>query len=340
MRKLILLAGAVVLLVAAPVSVTAKTVTVDISKAGFVPAAVTIQTGDTVTFTNKDTANHQVVCATCPFTSPVLTPNQSFPFTFTKVGKFNLVDPLNKNKKATVTVAAAPATLTVSAAPRTLNYGAPTTVSGTLSTALANQKVDILAQPCGENAAKAVGTVTTGTGGAFTYHAQPTLNTIYQARVGAGAQRRHEPCGQRVDPPDREVAAERGAQVHHTGGRGSVVRRQGRRLPALGCKTAPLDPCEDRVPRLPVCGHDSAGSDDRQQRDVRSGPSERSQRARRPGVRSGRPVLPRREVPDDSQLVHGPGPGTMSRDLVPSYFAWSKRCCTAFQLTTSHHAFR
>ena len=52
-----------------------------------------------VTWTNKDTANHQVVCATCPFTSPVLAAGQTFTFTFTKAGKFATVDPLNKNKK-------------------------------------------------------------------------------------------------------------------------------------------------------------------------------------------------------------------------------------------------
>jgi plastocyanin len=187
MRKLILLAGAVVLLVAAPAPAsTSKTVTVDISKAGFVPGNVTIQAGDVISWTNKDTANHQVVCATCPYTSPVLAPNANASFVFTKVGKFNVVDPLNNNKKATVTVNAAPATLTVAAAPRTVNYGGSTTVSGTLSTAQANQKVDIMAQPCGENNAKAVGTVTTGAGGAFTFHAQPTLNTIYSAKFGAG----------------------------------------------------------------------------------------------------------------------------------------------------------
>ena len=55
-------------------------------------------------------------------------------------------------------------------------------MAGVLSTAAAGQKVDILAQPCGDNAAKAVATVTTTTGGNFTYQAQPTLGTQYQAR--------------------------------------------------------------------------------------------------------------------------------------------------------------
>jgi plastocyanin len=180
MRKLILLAGVVALLAAAPAP--AKTVAVDISKLGFVPAAVTVQTGDAVVWTNKDTTNHQVVCTKCPFTSPVLAPGQTFQFTFTKAAKFTVIDPLNKNKRGTVTVNQAPATVTLTPSPRVATYGTATTLSGTLSTGQANQKVDVLAQACGENASKPVATVTTTTGGAFTYKAQPTLKTSYQAR--------------------------------------------------------------------------------------------------------------------------------------------------------------
>jgi plastocyanin len=180
MKKLILLAGAVALLAAAPAP--AKTVTVDLSQVGLVPAAVTVQTGDTVIWTNKDTVNHQVVCTKCPFTSPVLAPGQNFPFAFTKAGKFTVVDPLNKNKKGTVTVNQAAATLTLSSSPRAMTYGGTTTLSGTLSTGQVGEKVDVLAQPCGENASKVVATVTTAAGGAFTYKAVPTLTTTYQVR--------------------------------------------------------------------------------------------------------------------------------------------------------------
>jgi len=187
MKKLIVLVGAVALLVAAPAPArTAKTVAVDISKAGFVPASPSIQVGDSVVWTNKDTATHQVVCVSCPFTSPVLAAGQTFTFTFTKAGKFATVDPLNKNKKGSVTVAAAAATMTVAAGPRVLNYGGATTVSGTLSTALAGQKVDVLAQACGDNASKVVGSIFTTTGGTFTFQTKPTLNTSYQARFGTG----------------------------------------------------------------------------------------------------------------------------------------------------------
>jgi plastocyanin len=163
----------------------AKTVTVDISKLGFVPNAVTIQTGDAITWTNKDTGNHQVVCATCPFTSPVLAPGQSTSFTFAKVGKFTTVDPLNKNKKATVTVKQAPpgaAKVSIIVAPSVLTYGHVATISGTLSTGQANQKLEILAQPCGEKNAKVVATVTTTTAGAYTHQVRPALSTSYQAQ--------------------------------------------------------------------------------------------------------------------------------------------------------------
>ncbi|MFL6014697.1 MAG: cupredoxin domain-containing protein [Gaiellaceae bacterium] len=188
MKRLMLLAGAVALLVAAPAPArTAKTVAVDITKAGFASGAVTVQVGDSVTWTNKDTASHQVICATCPFNSPALSAGQTFTYPFAKAGKYTVVDPLNKNKKMTVTVAAASATVSVAAGPRVLDYGAATTISGTLSTAQANQKVDILAQACGENAPKAVGTVTTTTGGAFSFQTKPTLNTGYQVRFGSGA---------------------------------------------------------------------------------------------------------------------------------------------------------
>jgi plastocyanin len=183
MRKLMVLAGAVAMLVAAPApATTTKVVAVDISKAGFVPATVSLTAGDSVSWTNKDTANHQVVCKTCPFTSPVLAPGGGVTFAFAKAGTFAIIDPLNKNKRGTVKVVAAPATVSATASPHVLDYGARTTISGTLSTAQANAKIQILAQACGENAPKVVGNVTTTSGGAFSFQVQPMLNTSYQAK--------------------------------------------------------------------------------------------------------------------------------------------------------------
>ena len=132
---------------------------------------------------NKDTSNHQVVCQTCPFTSPVLKPDESFTYAYLKKGNFGVVDPLNKNKKATVKVAAAPAAVVnMSAKPATVVYGHSAAVTGNLAPAQEGQKLEMFAQACGDNNAKSISTVTTTTGGAFTYQAQPAVGTSYHAR--------------------------------------------------------------------------------------------------------------------------------------------------------------
>jgi len=81
--------------------------------------------------------------------------------------------------------AAAPATLTLKASPTVVAYAGSTTLSGVLSTLKSGQRVDILGQDCGQGAFKKVTTVTTTTGGAFTYAAKPTMNTSYQAKQKA-----------------------------------------------------------------------------------------------------------------------------------------------------------
>lgn len=79
-------------------------------------------------------------------------------------------------------VAAAPSTLTLKASPTVVAYGGSTTLSGVLSTQMTGQRVDINAQECGQGGFKKVATVTTTTGGAFTYAAKPAMKTEYQAK--------------------------------------------------------------------------------------------------------------------------------------------------------------
>jgi uncharacterized protein YraI len=81
--------------------------------------------------------------------------------------------------------AAAPATLTLKASPTVVAYAGSTTLSGVLSTLKRGQRIDILGQDCGQGAFKKVTTVTTTTGGAFTYAAKPTINANYQAKQKA-----------------------------------------------------------------------------------------------------------------------------------------------------------
>jgi plastocyanin len=84
----------------------AKTTSVTIMNYAFSPAAVTISVGDTVTWTNHDSAAHNVVVSSGPetFTSPTLQTGQSFSFTFTKAGTYAYYCAIHPEMKATVTV--------------------------------------------------------------------------------------------------------------------------------------------------------------------------------------------------------------------------------------------
>src|SRR5437764_910615 len=97
MRRLLLipLAAAVLALGANASASTAATKYVSITRTAFVPASVSVYAGDSVTWTNSDTINHQVVSQSAGFASSILKPNQTFSFTFGKVGKFSYRDALS-----------------------------------------------------------------------------------------------------------------------------------------------------------------------------------------------------------------------------------------------------
>jgi plastocyanin len=96
-HKLMFVAVALVVLLGAQaaVAVQNKTVAVAITKVGFVPKQVSIQTGDAVKWTNNDTVNHQVVSQAAGLASPILKPDDTFTFTFEKAGRFTVVDALD-----------------------------------------------------------------------------------------------------------------------------------------------------------------------------------------------------------------------------------------------------
>jgi plastocyanin len=77
MRRFIPIAVAgMALVLAAPASTA--TSTVQIKATGFVPATVTINQDDTVTWTNTDTKDHQVVANGGSFASPILKPTKTY----------------------------------------------------------------------------------------------------------------------------------------------------------------------------------------------------------------------------------------------------------------------
>jgi plastocyanin len=184
MKRILLLAALLgAALIPAAAAKTAATTNVSITAAGFVSKNISVAAGDTVKWTNGDTKNHQVACAKCKFTSPVLTPTQTYSYTFTTAGKFAITDVLS-NIKGTVTVTAPKVSLTIAATPHTIKYLATTAVSGTVSSTNANQKVTLLEQTCGTGKFTNAANTQTATGGTYSMTRTPTMDTAYQAQVG------------------------------------------------------------------------------------------------------------------------------------------------------------
>ena len=188
MRRTILLAGIAVLALTVG-SAAAKTVTVTITKNGYVPNAATIALGDTVQFTNSDTIVHQVTFKTttgitCTPNPLVVQPGSSGTCTFQSGGNYTYSDPNSKGNtfRGSITVTAPPATLSLTANPLLVAYGGSSVVSGVLSTQQAGASIDVLAQQCGAATATKLATAVTTAGGAYTTTAKPLMNTTYTAK--------------------------------------------------------------------------------------------------------------------------------------------------------------
>src|SRR5256714_3418222 len=149
MKRILLLPLALLATLVVVASAGADTKTVQITKSGFTPTATTIAVGDTVTWHNADTANHQVVANDGSFASPVLKPSENFSFTFQKAGKVNYHDAQATTNKGSVTVNAPAASVTLSAAAQTVTYGNSTRLSGAVSNKLVNEPVTLPARPYG-----------------------------------------------------------------------------------------------------------------------------------------------------------------------------------------------
>ena len=186
MSKLLVAALAALAVTVSPAN--AATVSGQITRAGFVPQTAQAKVGDTVTWRNLDTVAHQVVFKTTngvQCAQPlVIQPGQTGSCTFSRAGKFDYSDPTQRGGafRATVNVTAGPLAVALQAVPKLVTYGGRSTLSGSISTGASGERVSILAQACGQNAFSQLADVTTGTAGAFSYSAQPTVSTSYQAR--------------------------------------------------------------------------------------------------------------------------------------------------------------
>ncbi len=181
MRRVIWFAAAALALVLAAPAATATT-TVQIKGSGFAPATVTINQGDSVTWTNADTINHQVVANLGSFASPILKPGKSWTHTFNHGGTFHYHDSLHPALKGTVTVRGAPDEVTLAASAPVVKFGGTITLTGTVSNKKAGETVTIVQLPYGQTTKQVVATLQTATGGAFSFTVTPQLSTTYQAQ--------------------------------------------------------------------------------------------------------------------------------------------------------------
>jgi plastocyanin len=178
MRRLPLALAALALLTI-PSAMSATTKNVDVTAAGFTPKTVTIDFGDTVTWTNKDSANHQVLADQLAFpTSPVLAQNQTYSYTFAKSGNFSYRDALNTNRRGTVVVRAG---VSIKAAPAVLKYGGTATLSGAVSTLASGETVNVDAKQCGATSFTRLASVKSAANGAWSAPVKPTMNTVFRA---------------------------------------------------------------------------------------------------------------------------------------------------------------
>jgi plastocyanin len=179
MRKLLLAAVALAVLVIGPAAL-AGSGAVQITSSGFNPATVSVQSGDSVTWTNSDSVAHQVVVnqSSCKLD---LQPSQSSACTFPTSGTFSYSDPTASGAfKGTVSVAQNSRSVSL-AASRALNiFGDAVTLSGRVSSKAAGEQVTVVSQPTGLPVTQTM--VTTTSDGNWSLLVQPRVKTSYQAK--------------------------------------------------------------------------------------------------------------------------------------------------------------
>jgi plastocyanin len=181
MRKLIIgLAALLALTVAAPAT-AASTKTVNIFGSGFSPKSTTITEGDTVTWVNRDSRNHQVLENNGRFVSAILRPGQRYSFMFNAAGTYRYKDELNPRLTGTIAVKGAPPTLTMTSTASIVTYGQEATLSGVVSSKKEGESVTIYYQPYPQPNLIQRATLLTGPGGTFSFIIKPRILTTYQA---------------------------------------------------------------------------------------------------------------------------------------------------------------
>ena len=178
MKRLLILPVVALAAVLVAVAAGAGTQTVQVTANGFTPQSATVNAGDTVTWHNADSANHQIVANNGSFASPILHADQSYSHTFDNAGTFRYHD-ADSTHAGTITVTGPAPALTLSSSTSTLVYGGSATLTGATSAAVASQPVTLSAQAYGKST-QSLDQVNTTSGGDYQFTVSPTIGTTYQ----------------------------------------------------------------------------------------------------------------------------------------------------------------
>jgi plastocyanin len=181
MRKL-LFSLVVLLALAVAQPVAAATSNVRITGTGFSPQRVTIKTGDSVRWVNRDTKNHQVVANNGAFVSPILAPGRAYTKRFTASGTYRYHDGLYPSRTGTVVVTGPPPSVSATATAGVIRYGQRIVLSGVVSSHQANQTVILYWQPYPQGSFSELTRVLTTAGGAWSVFVTPKVLTFYMVR--------------------------------------------------------------------------------------------------------------------------------------------------------------
>lgn len=121
------LAVAMLALLHAPTPAAAASHTVQIENYAYSPSSITVNVGDTITWTNDDTAPHTVTTSSGPqsLSSPYLSKGQSWSFTFTEPGTYSYYCAVHPYMRAQVIVRAPAAATTQAVAAHHATSAAP-----------------------------------------------------------------------------------------------------------------------------------------------------------------------------------------------------------------------
>ncbi|HEX4704720.1 MAG TPA: cupredoxin domain-containing protein [Pseudonocardiaceae bacterium] len=110
-----------------PAATAGTTHAVTIAQFAFGPAAMTIQVGDSVTWTNTDQAAHDVTTTSGPVMihSPALNTGQSWTYTFATAGTYSYICSVHPDMHGTLVVQPAPIPVSVAPVPAPVRRVAP-----------------------------------------------------------------------------------------------------------------------------------------------------------------------------------------------------------------------